>query len=196
MEIQLLRKWIFLSSIYHLNMICDGYNTGLHQYTPITSYQGIKCGGDFQSAESLEKAMQACDRLEKCTSIATDLNWHRAFPIDERDYDHGCGKAGHHYIETFHLCEGNIHSKYSGVFDCAFTRGRIVYFDLVLGVEVVILEYILSENFMFQMITLRIQTKVLMEVRTKYHQTLKTHILMYRHAIILCYITHNFALYV
>ena len=138
MEIQLLRKWIFLSSIYHLNMICLGYNTGLHQYTPITSYQGIKCGGDFGSAESLEKAMQACDRLEKCTSIATDLNWHRAFPIDERDYDHGCGSAGHHYIETFHLCEGNIHSKYSGVFDCAFTRGRIVYFDLVLGVEVVI----------------------------------------------------------
>ena len=106
MEIQLLRKWIILSSIYHLNMISLGYNTGLHQYTPITSYQGIKCGGDFESAETLEKAMQACDRLEKCTSISTDLNWHRAFPIADRDYDNGCGMAGHHYMETFHLCQG------------------------------------------------------------------------------------------
>ena len=119
-------------------MNCLGYNTGLHQYTPITSYQGIKCGGDFETAESLEKAMSACDRLEKCTSIATDLNWHRGFPIDERDYDNGCGRSGHHYMETFYLCQGNIHSEYGGSFDCAFTRGRILYFDLVLGVEVVI----------------------------------------------------------
>ena len=192
---KLLRESIFFFLFTHLNMNCLGYNTGLHQYTPITSYQGIKCGGDFETAESLEKAMSACDRLEKCTSISTDLNWHRAFPIAERDYDNGCGMAGHHYMETFHLCQGNIHSEYSGSFDCAFTRGRIVYFDLVLNVDVVILEYILSENF-FQMTTLRIQTKAPMEVRTKYHQTLKTHILMYRHAIILCCITHTFALYV
>ena len=137
-KMKLLLQSILFFLFTHLNMNCLGYNTGLHQYTPITSYQGIKCDGDFETAESLDKAMSACDRLEKCTSIATDLNWHRAFPVDERDYDNGCGRSGHHYMKTFHLCQGNIQSEYSGSFDCAFTRGRLVYFDQVLGVEVVV----------------------------------------------------------
>ena len=128
-EMKRLRQSIFFFLFFHLNMNCLGYNTGLHQYTPITSFQGIKCGGDFKSTESLDKAMQACDRLAKCTSIATDINFHRSFPIDQRDYDNGCGKSGHHYVESFYLCQGNVYSKYGGSFDCAFTRGRIVYFD-------------------------------------------------------------------
>ena len=130
----------YLYLYYHLISDCLAYDTGLHQYIPITSFRGIRCDmiedskGNIKSAETLDRAMHICDRSARCTSIATDFNFHRAFPIDERDYDNGCGRSGHHYQESFYPCMGNIYEKIGGSFDCSFVRGTIMYFVIPIAI--------------------------------------------------------------